>query len=171
MIQAQQDTAHLEHVWHFARVAGPENEHSVRKDKYLQWHSAFMCWWWNFFFRLFFRITASHWSDLCRQALWNIHVILPAREICCQFFVGLGNHIWICVSPFSSIWNRCWKELYLVDRTLQGQACIHCLDQGFWLTEIINIWSSESNLFRNRSWTCLRQSYVLCTVYNTINNY
>lgn len=33
MIQARQDTAQLEHRRHFACVVGPENEHSVRKEK------------------------------------------------------------------------------------------------------------------------------------------
>ncbi len=33
MIQAQQDTAHMEHMWHIACVVGPENKHSVRKKK------------------------------------------------------------------------------------------------------------------------------------------
>lgn len=136
MIQAQRDTAHLEHIWHFACVVGPENKHSVRRKKYLQWHSSFMCWWWNFFYRLFFRIMASHfiWSFFW-QALWNIHVILPAQKICCQFL-----WVWGIISEYVSlhfpafaqnVLNEAYRERIL--------AFVLTTLNGFWLAEIIGI--------------------------------
>lgn len=60
---------------------------------YLQWHSTFMCWWWNFFlfFRLFFGIMASHliWSFFDRHVKYLCYSTSPENLL--PVFVGLGE--------------------------------------------------------------------------------
>lgn len=98
-----------EHIRHFCMCGWAWKQAFCEKNSYLQWHSLFMCWWWNyfFFFRLFLRIMASHFIQTFNffwQALWNIHVFLPAQKICCQFLWVWGkSYLNMCLSIFQHL--------------------------------------------------------------------
>lgn len=79
------------------RSPGPGNENSVRKDDYLQRHSAFTCWRWNFFFRLFFQIMASHSIWSLSTGIVKYQCYFPTRETRCRFW-----WVWGIISEYAS---------------------------------------------------------------------
>ena len=135
MIQAQQDTAHLEHIWHFCMCSWARKQ-ALRERK------------------IYIFTVALHVHVLMVKLLPLLQVILrnngvtfnliffwQACEISMLFhqpgkftasFCGFGGIISECVSPFSSICNRCWRELYRVDRSLQAK-CGFCIYYMKWV--------------------------------------